>query len=960
MKKLLALVLALVMTLGLATVSAGATTFTDDADIDHQEAVEVMNTLNIINGMGDGKFDPNGNVTRAQMAKMVTIALLGDVEVSAFTGTATDLKDVGGHWAEGYIKYCYSQGIISGRGNGIFDPNANVTTAEASKMLLVALGYNSDVRKYTGDQWAINVARDAQMKGLYDDISNLTSNKAMDRDDAAQMIYNTLNATRVEEKQSINSDGTVTLNYQDATAYPTNLLAKTFGASSVDTVLTGTTLQTTGANKGTYTLTTTTAGTPVKSAKDYSELLGQTVTVIFEDKDKDGNYDAGESVIGVYAKYENAATDLIAQSAVEKSSDKKVKANGTTYEFDNAAPTLYTVTTASGVATTVGTTTTAALESAASFNQVRFVDTDESGKYDLVVLYTVASEKLTYADSSKVIGTNTYKADDCIIESGLKKDNYVAISWNFAESKTELKNIEKLTGKVTATKTNKAKVDGGEWLYDAGNTMTVDDTYDYYVLNGVLVDATKTTATAVENFVFVSGVETTISGTQARIWRTDGTGATVTVDTTNTVTEAGDDGDTPVIPTADRFYTISETSKGYKFTAAKAGTKSAMLKDYTFVAGTTNDVDVTGTIDTINGVGINDDAVIFVYNHKQGNSAANISGGNFDVKVITGKQLKTLTAVTSRFAGKIHADSAGFLTKTTNGLAKVGYAAVQYVSSTNAVWAGWSVGATSDNYAIVVDAAVSISNGTQYTVWTGSETVTVTDTDKKITPAKFDLVLYDSIDDGAIKGATLMDVKHDVYTTSDTTFQPIAITAFEKITNGYNLYANVAKDKIVTNSDTKWIYINSGADKAEDIGLAEAVDLSTARTVYDQNVQNAIVYCSVAGTADVVVIDATNELVKAAATQVVLTLTNNSSSDGTFVVKNADGDVVASGDTFKAGDLLTVEVTTSASKTVTSVSAGDIADTTGTKYEVLSTAAAGTYSLVVFDDVTTASITKNS
>ena len=165
MKKLLALVLALVMSMSLVTISNAA--FSDADKISPDEAVDVLNTLGVINGMPDGSYNPAGNVTRAEMAKMISIIMLGDVDASAFVGTATGLTDIKGHWAEGYIQYCYSQGIIAGKGDGTFAPNANVTAVEAAKMLLGAIGYNATVQGYTGADWAINVTRDAQLSGFF-------------------------------------------------------------------------------------------------------------------------------------------------------------------------------------------------------------------------------------------------------------------------------------------------------------------------------------------------------------------------------------------------------------------------------------------------------------------------------------------------------------------------------------------------------------------------------------------------------------------------------------------------------------------------------------------------------------------------------------------------------------------------------------------------------------------------
>ena len=82
MKKLLALVLALVMSMSLVTISNAA--FSDADKISHDEAVDVLYTLGVINGMPDGSFAPAGNVTRAEMAKMITIIMLGDIDADAF------------------------------------------------------------------------------------------------------------------------------------------------------------------------------------------------------------------------------------------------------------------------------------------------------------------------------------------------------------------------------------------------------------------------------------------------------------------------------------------------------------------------------------------------------------------------------------------------------------------------------------------------------------------------------------------------------------------------------------------------------------------------------------------------------------------------------------------------------------------------------------------------------------
>ena len=72
------------------------------------------------------------------------------------------------NWAKGYINYCYNQGIVGGVGNKKFNPNGNVTVAELAKMLLVCLGADATKEGYGGPNWASNVTADAMELGVFD------------------------------------------------------------------------------------------------------------------------------------------------------------------------------------------------------------------------------------------------------------------------------------------------------------------------------------------------------------------------------------------------------------------------------------------------------------------------------------------------------------------------------------------------------------------------------------------------------------------------------------------------------------------------------------------------------------------------------------------------------------------------------------------------------------------------
>ncbi len=76
MKKFLSLVLALVMTMSLVTVSAGAKDFTDGSKINYKEAVDVMSAVKVIDGYAEGDFRPSATLTRGAAAKIICNLIL--------------------------------------------------------------------------------------------------------------------------------------------------------------------------------------------------------------------------------------------------------------------------------------------------------------------------------------------------------------------------------------------------------------------------------------------------------------------------------------------------------------------------------------------------------------------------------------------------------------------------------------------------------------------------------------------------------------------------------------------------------------------------------------------------------------------------------------------------------------------------------------------------------------------
>ena len=209
MKKFLSLVLALVMTMSLVTVSAGAKDFTDSSKITYSEAVDVMSAVKVIDGYAEGDFRPTATLTRGAAAKIICNLILGPTTASALVADAAPYKDVPtNHTFAGYIAYCQKEGIISGYADGTFKPANSLTGYAFMKMLLGALGYKADVEGYTGPNWSINVAKQAinagLNKGLKGDFNGV---KAVNREEACLYAFNTLKATMVEYDTTITIGG---------------------------------------------------------------------------------------------------------------------------------------------------------------------------------------------------------------------------------------------------------------------------------------------------------------------------------------------------------------------------------------------------------------------------------------------------------------------------------------------------------------------------------------------------------------------------------------------------------------------------------------------------------------------------------------------------------------------------------------------------------------------------------
>lgn len=199
LKKVLSLVLCVAMMLSVMVMSTGAA-FPDQDKIQNAEAVDMATALGIIDGYEDGTFRPAENIERGEAVKMISAMLNGgrDAVQETTVSSYTDVLGSADAWANKYIEYCTAEGIVSGVGEDRFAPASDVTGTQLAKMLLVSLGYDADKEAYQGTtMWAVNVNTDAVTAGLYAGIESVDMNAALTRDNAAQMIWNALQAETI-------------------------------------------------------------------------------------------------------------------------------------------------------------------------------------------------------------------------------------------------------------------------------------------------------------------------------------------------------------------------------------------------------------------------------------------------------------------------------------------------------------------------------------------------------------------------------------------------------------------------------------------------------------------------------------------------------------------------------------------------------------------------------------------
>ena len=734
LKKVLALVLAFACAF---TMFAGAA-FTDQADIKvDTDVVDTLVSLGVVEGFEDGSFQPNGTVTRAQMAKMIYVLRTGKSDASAYNDDKTSFTDIGSHWARGYIKYCQSLGIIAGKSNTKFVPNEKVSAQEAAKMLLVTLGYDANKAGLVGTNWAAKTNALADENGLLEDV-NTSFTGPCPRQYAAQLIYNTLDANTVVWRDDAYTNVNVIGGKNQTVGQ------KYMGLMDTDDSIL---LSVKEDSKGTFTvkaLANDDVVTFTKVAKDYTDLLGQKVDVLAKASDK---------VYGIYATSDNELAVKSTVGDLDKLKTDTLKIDGTEYDIAAGAK-IFTTSVATSRANNVdsiaaGTAySTTAFDSMDTANTVYAVSNDEDEKIDLFVVIPAHVAKVTNVSSSSVVlsGIGSIDTDDYVAYEGLKKNDYVLYikDNNGTAYKDTLSKVDVVNATVDGVKNgDEFRINGTYYKAGTGVSKTpkAGDKVEAALYGSRFYSMDINAATSVEDMLVVyaagarmGGVAT---GAEAKVVFSDGTKSTINVtkivdpkdssfeydvDQNVAIKLANASGanyagtETTVSGKVTAYaadlvvgalYTYEKDGSDYKLTPVTADNDAGF--DDINAVNTTKKYEKSSDRATLGGNRIDDTATIFVV-EKLGDT----NNANADAKVITGKSLSSWSNAWGTYAQTA--------TNTNNGVKTVMAGVVADISN--------GYGVNDDTYGIVNSDVVRVYGADgkryyQFKLWNGSADETV-------------------------------------------------------------------------------------------------------------------------------------------------------------------------------------------------------------------------------------------
>ena len=493
LKRALSLALASMMLLGMMVIGAGAASITDMDDVVNKDAVSLMVDLGIIEGDNSGAFNPNGTINRAGVAKLAYYIQMGNADPSVYAGMGY-FNDIAGHWAEGYINYCYAQNLLDGRGDGTFNPGGSLQGVGLAEVLLNTLGYDSELEGYVGTGWTINATRDAQSIGLLAGVTQGMT-ETVTRDTAALMFYNALFLRTVEVQYQWDQGIRQPNGYTTST---TPLGYQVYGLVKQDALVTGI------DGDGNAVLGIATVGSVAVSGKlpATPDMVGSTVTLYL--KSSGATFNNGvQTGVGTASKLYNTALVASASNTVYTLTGPvgTATAGADTVAALVAAGTITTEGTVNYYknGTSIGTSADASIGKKGVV--VEFKNTNDTAGVDTVVITEKTAVALT---SAPVVGTVNGKTVVTIAEAGIaNKDASKVVGYEGLAKgdvilylniggTTYIEKATKITGSVVGNNSTYGALIGGTYYlaselngktYD-NNAITDTATYDFYLDNG--------------------------------------------------------------------------------------------------------------------------------------------------------------------------------------------------------------------------------------------------------------------------------------------------------------------------------------------------------------------------------------------------------------------------------------------------------------------------------------------
>lgn len=192
MKKILLIALVMVLAFGAVAYASGFPDINKDDSL--EEAVGLLQSYGIVQGYPDGTFKPDKSVTRAEMAKIMTVAA-GYYEYSKNMTSVYD--DMHGHWAESYVELANVLNIVKGISPTTYGPDNVIKFDEAYTMIVRLLGYSDEALQ---GSWPTNYLEKARELNLFENVD--TSKVYASRRDISIMLYNAMGMNLVASKDN--------------------------------------------------------------------------------------------------------------------------------------------------------------------------------------------------------------------------------------------------------------------------------------------------------------------------------------------------------------------------------------------------------------------------------------------------------------------------------------------------------------------------------------------------------------------------------------------------------------------------------------------------------------------------------------------------------------------------------------------------------------------------------------